>query len=692
MADDNMTYWLMKDPEEVVTEVKARREKYLDYFAATSLWEKVSRSYRFYHGNFQGDYLEGGAIKITGPEGDLRLLNSNEYRSVIQTVASYIVAQRPEWDTQAESPDHEALEACKLGNQILDALMDDPCRAVEQKLANAMEDALVTTAGYLWVLADPMGGQELAADMQRQDAQGNPASVMVYGGDVKFLNVSFSDVSWDPAFDFDEAPWVHVRRKVNRWDLMAQVPERAEEIRNARSKSTKYDDLLLYLDLTAPNRNLVCEDDLVVEEHLYVRPSPAMPAGRHIVFVDQTWLKDSDLPNGENGVIPVARIIPGRYLATSFGYTPAFDVQGPQEGLNAALSTICTNQNALGQNKVWFKEGEPINRAELEPGVTVLQTATKPEVLNLLASAPELFKSVELYTMLVERLLGVSGTSRGAPPPGVDAASALAALDSRTMQNASTLISQYRQFLCRVGLITLKVFATLTAPKGIMVTGANNGRFWINFTSEMLKPVAKVAVKSGNPLTSTIEGRKNLAVFLAQLGLVKTAEEVITVLKTGDIERLTEHTESQLRAAQAENDALLRGEAVPTALIIDNHRFHILKHVAIFDTPESRKDPNKTQTGMAHILQHVQMMMDPNVQMIQTVLGYAMPPMPGQMGPGALPPQEQAGPGTPNVEAPKAGEGGGGQKGMNLPQQAEARAPAAAETVDSAKQSASLSQ
>lgn len=640
------TYWAMFGGQEFIDHLLEKREKFLTYFKRTDLYEKVRRSYLFYHGQYY-EGLAGGAIKLAGEEWEQRRVAMNEYRSTLSLLATYVVGQKPAWDTLAGVADYSALEATKLGNSILDTYMADPITHVEACLTQAVTDGLVMSSGYVW--------NRWAGD-RGPEVDGDPESgVIQYGGDFEFRNPSILDVVYDfQTREFKDSNWVLVRSKENKYDLIAQFPEVADKLEDAtlddEQVHVEETDELAFFRMSRPDHE---DEDHVWVYYFYHKRSPALPQGRVVRFTADSILEDRALVEE---FIPVHRLVPSQYLMTCFGYTHAFDLQPMQEAINALLSIIVTNANALGHNKIWAKTGEPINIADLEPGISLIQTETPPQSLNFLNDSPSLSKNLEMFQLATEKLSGVNSTSRGAPDYQLQSGSALAMVDSRTLQAASELIQNYRRLLCDVGTSILKTLANLVEePRLINLVGTNGRRFVQEFRGELLAGIKHVSVQSSNPLTDTLTGRAQTAQFLATTGLIKTPQELITTLKTGDLDRLTENAETQLRATQWENDALLQGKPVQM-LLIDDHRYHIVKHSSIFDDPELRSDPVRAKNGLAHIMQHVEALMDPKglTQGLQTLLGYAPAPMAAPGGPpkGGGPPKPTPQQTNPNP-APK---------------------------------------
>ena len=309
-----------------------------------------------------------------------------------------------------------------------------------------------------------------------------------------------------------------------------------------------------------------------------------------------------------------------------------------------------------------------INHAALQPGIRALQTDTKPEPLNFASTPPEFFELRKVLQQEVELLSGVNSVSRGQPEASLRSGTALALIDQKAMQHASPLIAAYYQALSDFGTLILRTYKRhLDSPKMLFIAGKNRRAHMKAFTGEELAGVDRVVVQSGNPLTRTIAGRTTIAEQLLMAGLIKTPEEYLTVLNTGELKPLTEATDSQVILCQEENEALREGMPA-RAFITHNHAYHIQKHQAILDSPELYADNQLVTVVLAHILEHVQLMMDPMSQLIGSILGYPnplalmAPSQPAEKGKASQPKQ---GGGPAGVASPE-----GAQMGNSSSQQA----------------------
>lgn len=642
-----MEYWAKKPADELVKELKRKRKEFLDVMESTGLSDRILESWAMYHG--MRNFHLGDSIEIAGAQGELRLVSLNEFRSSLSLLRSYVTANRVEWDTIAQSGDAKALTAAKRGNQILDAAIEDTRTGAEQCLSQAVEDALILTAGYVFLIWDPTLGKEERGDIE--------TNAIYRSGDIRCVNPCIFDVAFDyHVRDFRESRWVEVRRQENKWDLIAEHPDLADDIE--RLKMTSLEDRF-DLQLEGASRR---DNDFLWVSYFYHLPTPAIPNGRFLRRVDEVSLEEADeLPDGH---IPLHRMVPAQFMLTPFGFTPAFSCQAPQRMLDAAISTIATNTDALGSSKVWKKPGEPINRGQLENGIVLIETETKPEVLNLLSTAPEVFKGLEIHQGYIRSLSSVNDSAHGQPQASLKSGAAIAFTEQRVEKAATDIIMAYDGLCAGVGTSYLKIQEKRVQGKRNVTVTKGRKRQFDSYSAEDLQGIDRVSVVRGNPLMRTRAQRIQIAEFLLERNVV-TPDEFLTVITRGNLDKLTERAENQLDIVHMENELIQSGRQEHIPLPTDNHVLHARIHTAAADAAvRYGGDPTILRGLLAAAQQHKDMLDDPEIAKWQGILGYGpQAPPGGDMGP---PPGGDMG-APPPLEMPGVGPEGGGPQLVGAP-------------------------
>jgi hypothetical protein len=130
--------------------------------------------------------------------------------------------------------------------------------------------------------------------------------------------------------------------------------------------------------------------------------------------------------------------------------------------------------------------------------------------------------------------------------------------------------------------------------------------------------------------------------LLSRPEFIKTPDQYLSVLTTGNLEPLYEFDRSRQRLIKAENEAMMGGEENIPVLFTDDDAIHVLEHACLLDSPEARKDPELVSRVRIHIQAHMDQakMKSPEMAAMLKQTSFFMPeqpPPPGGPGNGAPP-------------------------------------------------------
>jgi hypothetical protein len=207
-----------------------------------------------------------------------------------------------------------------------------------------------------------------------------------------------------------------------------------------------------------------------------------------------------------------------------------------------------------------------------------------------------------------------------------------------TLQFISGLQQSYVEMIEDVGtglINMLKDFASV--PKVAMIAGKSNKSYLEHtFTGDDLSQVNRVIVDVGNPLMRTTAGKVQIATELIQYGIVKTPEDYMTVLNTGNLSTLNEYQQNELLLVRAENEKMADGQQV-MALAVDQHIIHIKEHKGVLADPDLRNDPNLVQLVLGHINEHIELLRSTDPGLLTIIGEQPLGPV-GGSPPGSPPP------------------------------------------------------
>lgn len=593
-------YFAAKEPNKTASTLLRRADHWFKSLDTTGYLGKLRTMWAAYHGAYYSSDGDPHAILFSGEQGELTQMGVNHLRNIGQHILNMITSTRPMMQARSINTDYKSLTQTKLANGLLDYYMRD--HRLEEYLKVAVEYAIVFGSGYV-----KMEWNSTKGDLYDYNDE---LGIEIREGDLEFTNLSPFDVLFDNNREDNKHDWVLVRTFKNRHDLAAKYPEYSDKIQGLPSK--------IQMEAFSAYAFTHDETDLVAVYEFYHKRTDALPDGRYILFMSEDIvLLDSPMPYRS---LPVYCISPSRFLGTPFGYTPLFDLIPLQDAVNSLYSTILTNQTAFGVQNILVPKGADVGISELSGGLNIIEANTqfgeiKP--LNLTNTPKEIFDFVGMLEKTMETISGVNAVSRGNPDPNLRSGNALALVQSMTLQFLSGLQQSYVALIEDLGtgiINTLKDHAAV--PRVRAIVGKSNRSYLKEFTGDDLDSVSRVVVDIGNPLARTTAGRVEMAEQMLQMGVIKTPEQYFSVINTGQLDVMTEDTQSELLLVKSENERLVTGDPV-IAAITDDHLLHIKEHRVVLADPELRFNQELAGRVVAHIQEHIDLLRNTDPQLLQ---------------------------------------------------------------------------
>lgn len=648
----------------------ALQDKVREWSAAlnkTGLQRKWWKSYRtYYNRNFSKNMGPlDTEISRLGDKGELAAFQVNHYASILKHIHVMATNQNPSFDARAINSDAASLQQAKMANNILDAYMRD--KRLGRYLSVAAEHALIFGKGFVFANWEPSLGNAVGATFQKDEQgqpimgeDGQPKEKVVYEGDLDLSNPSVFDVYVDQSCeDWSKLQWVNVRVFKNKWDLAEIYPHAADELAGLDTKNQL--DGLKYFTF----QQFDLSSDIPVYYFFHKR-SKAIPNGRLVIYtLDGPVLYDGPIPYDD---LPVFRIVPGEIFGSTEGYTVGFDLLAIQEAYDVIVSALFTNQQANAVQKYWVPEGANITATQLSKGLAILRgpQGAEPKPLQMTASPQESYQFLPMLEGMMEKLSGVNSVIRGDPEHSLKSGVALGLVQSMATQYMSGYQQAWARLLEDVGtfiIYLLKSFAN--TERMVAMAGKHFQSYMQTFKGADLDKVKRVVVDLGNPMARTLAGRFDMAKMLQDMGQIKTPQDLISVLETGQLDRVTEGPLKRADLVQSENERLNDGKPIQ-ALVGDGHLYHIQEHLTVSADPETRSKADQGDKVAMQILQNVQNHIIQHLQLYQTqdpvwAAVSGEPPAPQPMMPPGGPPQGP--PGGPPPGPPPSGPHGGPMQG-----------------------------
>lgn len=615
-------YWASQPIDKIAPEIIGQVTHYRKNMEQSGLLNKLRKSYNTYYCD----------TEIQTLDQSLQAIHVNHYANLIRHVLVDCTNQRPAWEARAVNTDLESQADTQLASGLLDYYMRE--KHVEPILNGAIEKCLFLIEGWVSVGWNVDGGEIYSTNPDN----GRP----INEGDVEVKSHSILDVARDVRRRDMKHDWYIVREFKNKWDLAATYPELADKI-SGLAWSFK-DNAQYEINSNEIATSMHMKSDLIPTYTLHHAKTPAMPQGRLTTVLDSdVLLFDGPLPYKRPYIFPAAS---AEKFLTAFGHSNLMDLLPISDAFNATVSAILTNQAANAVQNFQCPKGAAPTVVRLSGGMNVFEydpKGGKLERMDLLATAPEVFNFANFILTQMEQIGGVPPISKGMAPATMSG-TAMALLAQQAIQFSSGVQLSRTLLQENVGTAIIELLQTFAVvPRVAMIVGKSKRSQMKSFKGSDLKGIGRVIVDTANPLTKTSAGRVEIANnLLAAPNMIKTPEQYISVLTTGNLEPLYEHEQSQVNLIRAENERLMDSGSVQ-AFLTDDHPIHILEHSCVLNSPEARENPQVVQAVSDHIQQHINIgkSMDPALAMMlkqQSIFQPPPPPPQGAPGPQQGPP------------------------------------------------------
>lgn len=563
---------------------------------------KWQRALQNYFGVSSDGTKASGLVTRGGEQGQLTMAKVNDYRNLIQHQLILITSQRPAGEAKAINSDPVALRQARIGSSLVEYYLAQI--GYEQKFVMACEIALTCEESFGVLEWDATAGDPIRPEFAPDPESGELVKTgkMINTGDMLFRPISPWNMARDPYIGSpDDMKWGIYSCRVNKFDLIAKFPNAKDSILKGNSRKLKE---LVF--------NSINESDTdMTEIHCLCHDkTPAVPLGRLTVFTGEEVLLDGDFPYNEFNIY---RMSQNDVIDSGFGYTNNNDLLALEEVTDALHSVIISNNTAFGAQCIIGPKGANLDHTQFSKGFAYFEVepsfVDKIKPLQLTKTAPESYNYLQMLDRKKETLAGVSSVVRGDPEKALanNSGSALALVQAQSIQYQSGGQRSWYQLLsrCCTGMILmLQKFAQ--SERVIRITGKVRGEYLKEFkySANDLDKVSAVVFEMTNPLEKTIGGSEGIAKDLLNSKMIKNPRQYVTLARTGSFDAFIEDDEADEMALKVENERLRDGESVQV-IKTENHGEHILSHMSVIASPESKSNADLVQETLGHIDLHM---------------------------------------------------------------------------------------
>ncbi len=620
------TYWAEGETDRLVSHLDNHVQMWGSNTSASSVFTSILAAYwrnmsAYYNPVINPDSWMT-SLGFAGEQGELVKMAVPQARTLIRQFVSVITKQRFNWEALTDINDSNPLQTAKIGKALANDLWQK--NDMDKLTESAAERVAVLGHVFCSVTWNENGGEAVGVS---QDGES-----LVYSGALEMDIHDPHDIVFDWSIENEKnIDWVVVKRIRNRWTLVAQYPELADEIRGIPSVKE--------VRQTMPNLNFLSRyenSDMIYVYEFYHKPTAALPQGRMTIYASPTCV----MADGENPYqqIPGRFLMFDRILGTGLGYPMLSNLLPTQELLDHSFSAIATNQQATAVQSVLVPKGADISVNDIK-GLSFIsytpqnaEGGGKPEPLQLTSTPGEVFNFLNICSEYMSNVSMITETLRGQPPANVTSGAMAATLAANAMEflnSASKSLTIWAEDLVNIAIKNYKLFAT--EDQILDITGEGSISYVKQFKADDLKSLRQIKIRTQSPLMNTVAGRLQFGDSLLQAGLIKKPQAYLNLIEGAPVENLFDDDMSENVAIQAEIDALLEGQSV-VPMMTDNHPMFINAYKKLLYNPHVRTQSPLTQT-IVQLMQERIMMEQQLDPMLKAMLRGE--PLPEQQQPGA---------------------------------------------------------
>lgn len=689
------TYWAaVVDSSEVAAGAIQRIRRYRESLRVSGRSQRMRRNWLAYQGWGPRSDVDASQLTSAGESGEMLAINVNQFAAMVNQAVVLTTSNKPAVVAVPSNGDFESLAQA----QLAEALNDYYDR--ELAISDREQDATVTMVlmSEAWIVLD-------------WDANaGRPYTIAENGtrvreGDVRVYTLTPFDVAVDPDVqDIDSHRWMMWRRRVSKHELAALYPKMKDKLLAEDLNDTTYDGVdrgQASLELRK-RRTTEPESDCLYLWELRHMPTPALPNGRRVLFVDEKCVLADSVERDENtGIVndygyPFGERLfaysaaPERVPGTSDGHTSFFDLLSLQEGVDLASSIMVSAINSGGMQNMYVPRGANITADKLTGALNVIEYDGNviPKAESNVAINPAVQAWAEMCIQWMRQRVSLNDVVMGEPSKGMPA-QAMALLRAQAVEFHSRLQASYERLVQRTRTGILQLLQKYAKTERVaLVSGVANSWALKHFQAGGLQKVDRFVCEPVNPAMKTLAGRVGFFQPLLESGQV-TLDEYLSVVQTGRwVPRMRFTRDNQARI-EREKELLMRGIGLPPVqmgpmgpvldaagmpvfvddgqphirpLITDTHWLDIPEYLAVLAMPEVRDNPAVVQavTEAVDYKKRLWRSMDPAIIML--LKGMLPPPEMMMGGPGGPPP-----PGGSQGAPPMPGDVAGPPSGPQVP-------------------------
>lgn len=306
------------------------------------------------------------------------------------------------------------------------------------------------------------------------------------------------------------------------------------------------------------------------------------------------------------GPSPIIRLSADEIPGTPYAWAPFFNVLANQEmldGIDTVASTIVTG---YGNPVYALPHGAGEKPEKLAVGNRIWRMGSGDKAPTLI-ERPEISETLLKYReALADDMVqdfAINDSALGQLPESERNAQAEALAASMAVQQVAPQAAAARRALMSLGELRLKTLRKNMKGERLLKAVGESRRHLLEgtkfFTARQIEPLETVELEEGNPAEDSPQGRQALLDFLGEHGLIKSGEDVVSVITTGRLAPVLDPVRDENMLIEAENEMIQRGE-VPMVFPTQNDVLHYRKHACTTFSVSALRNPSLLKAQTEH--------------------------------------------------------------------------------------------
>ena len=646
-----------------------KRTKEILYEKNRSRNERTKANISVYRGVYSSHEPVVGGARILGRQ------NRQKYSKVVVAHSQDLVEQKvatqlkykPNFELSPDSQELSDKQHSIAAKRLLDS--NDYWTGAPKDYHRAIRHAILAGQGWLMPYWSPYVGQQIGKQTEElsirlKNGSSRELSLPVRAGDVMAEYVPDWEIFLFPAESLYKVSGFMREYVVHTDELRAQYPDVAEDILPSRGA----------ISWNWNNLEDMPRDNHTICRAYYFKSDRFLPEGLQFLVTDTCVLvepKSLDIPpdcleQEPLGNLPISRLTDIDIEGEIDGY-PSFSFIAPLQNVFDMWFSLCLKNHFLFCHPKWAYQQNSVDIANFSNGSLLLphRSNVPPQLQIYQALTQDQLKFGEIIMTSMEKVIRISGVSRGAPPPGTRAAASLYFYDEQEQTANSIFRRKFEDFVVRFQTLKLALMSKFyDKPKKrlVWVLGRNDEWLADSIDVSSLQKKYTIRVRSASNLPDSKFARIQALLDVSdRYPNVVTEDHILEMMDFGQQEKFIDYGRVSVMAAEAENEALMTGEEVPSPEPYEMQEAHWKTHVKLAQDPNFKKQPKKIQEEVeAHIGGHEIIMLvlgEKNPAYKQKLLTldqfplFALLPPPMPLPPGA--PPKLPGPGPTGGPSPK---------------------------------------